>query len=155
MSTIKLFGRICRNAMTGALESKKYRDDPDYRQQIIDLGKTLTLRKIYINAGKNSNIEYRGAELIFDIDGRIKRSNNVKFEVMKTVHQHDQEAYRKAMYRALEMHKEWWTHDEDFSQRVQGYISLPLLTAAKYAYEKHGFTLDFECGYLPSYIYLS
>nr|WP_257713378.1 immunity 49 family protein [Vibrio neptunius] len=100
-------------------------------------------------------MEYRGAELIFDIDGRIKRSNNVKFEVMKTVHQHDQEAYRKAMYRALEMHKEWWTHDEDFSQRVQGYISLPLLTAAKYAYEKHGFTLDFECGYLPSYIYLS
>ena len=65
-----------------ALESKKYRDDPDYRQQTIDLGKTLTLRKIYINTGQSSNIEYRGAELIFDKDGSIKRSNNVKFEVM-------------------------------------------------------------------------
>ncbi|PAU37383.1 hypothetical protein CKF94_15985 [Vibrio coralliilyticus] len=77
------------------------------------------------------------------------------FDVMKTVHQQDQDAYRKAMYRALEMHKEWWTHDEDFSQRAQGYVATPLLVAAKYAYEKYGFTLDFECGYLPSYIYLS
>ncbi|WP_237767900.1 Imm49 family immunity protein [Vibrio bivalvicida] len=77
------------------------------------------------------------------------------FDVMKTVHQQDQDAYRKAMYRALEMHKEWWTHDKDFSQIAQGYVAMPLLAAAKYAYEKYGFTLDFECGYLPSYIYLS
>lgn len=65
-----------------ALESKKYRDDPDYRQHTIDLGKMLNLRKISINTGKNSNIEYRGTELIFDKDGSIKLSNNVKFEVM-------------------------------------------------------------------------
>ncbi|AXN32860.1 hypothetical protein ADU60_13850 [Vibrio coralliilyticus] len=77
------------------------------------------------------------------------------FDVMKNVHQQDQDAYRNAMYRALEMHKEWWTHDKDFSQRAQGYVAMPLLAAAKYAYEKYGLTLDFECGYLPSYIYLS
>lgn len=76
------------------------------------------------------------------------------FDVMKNVHQQDQDAYRNAMYRALEMHKEWWTHDKDFSQRAQGYVAMPLLAAARYAYEKYGLTLDFECGYLPSYIYL-
>ncbi|RSD29697.1 immunity 49 family protein [Vibrio pectenicida] len=76
------------------------------------------------------------------------------FDVMRAVHQQDQEGYRNAMHRALEMHKEWWTHDEDFSGRFQGYVSLPLLTAARYAYEKFGFTLDFESGYLPTYVYL-
>ncbi len=39
------------------------------------------------------------------------------------------------MHRALEMHKEWWTRGKDFKRDPKGYISLHLLTAAKYAYE--------------------
>ena len=75
------------------------------------------------------------------------------YDVMQAVHQQNQEAYRDAMHRALGMHKEWWTHDKDFSQRETGYVSLPLLTAAKYAKEKYGLTLDVESGYLPTYVF--
>ncbi|WP_017016416.1 Imm49 family immunity protein [Enterovibrio norvegicus] len=74
------------------------------------------------------------------------------FDVMRAIHAKDETDYRQAMFKAVEMHKEWFTHDEDFSSRMIGYVSLPLLTAAKYAYAKYGFTLDFETPYLPIYV---
>ncbi|EIF5161041.1 immunity 49 family protein, partial [Vibrio cholerae] len=37
----------------------------------------------------------------------------------------------------------------------KGYISLHLLTAAKYAYKKHGYILDVESDYIPSYLYMN
>ncbi|EGQ9631268.1 hypothetical protein F2K82_14635 [Vibrio cholerae] len=75
------------------------------------------------------------------------------FDVMQAIHQQDQVAYNLSMHRALEMHKEWWTHDKDFKTDPKGYISLHLLTAAKYAYEKYGYTLDVESDYIPNYLY--
>ncbi len=75
------------------------------------------------------------------------------FDVMQAIHQQDQVAYNLSMHRALDMHKEWWTHDKDFKTDAKGYISLHLLTAAKYAYEKYGYTLDVESDYIPSYLY--
>ncbi|EPZ7321226.1 immunity 49 family protein [Vibrio mimicus] len=75
------------------------------------------------------------------------------FDVMQAIHQQDQVAYNLSMHRALEMHKEWWTHDKDFKTDPKGYISLHLLTAAKYAYEKYGYTLDVTSDYIPSYLY--
>lgn len=75
------------------------------------------------------------------------------FDVMQAIHQQDQVAYNLSMHRALEMHKEWWTHDKNFKTDDNGYISLHLLTAAKYAYEKYGYTLDVESDYIPNYLY--
>ncbi|WP_367988616.1 Imm49 family immunity protein [Vibrio sp. NTOU-M3] len=71
------------------------------------------------------------------------------FDVMKAIHTQDEIAFRAAMKRALEMHKEWWTHSEEFSNNPSGYIAFPLLTATKYAKEKYGYSLDFESDYLP------
>ncbi|WP_235869347.1 immunity 49 family protein [Veronia nyctiphanis] len=76
------------------------------------------------------------------------------FDVMRAIHAKDETDYRQAIYKAVEMHKEWFTHDEDFSGRIIGYISLPLLAAAKYAYSKYGFNIDFESPYLPTYIFM-
>ncbi|MBJ6930784.1 immunity 49 family protein, partial [Vibrio cholerae] len=67
----------------------------------------------------------------------------------------DQVAYNLSMHRALEMHKEWWTRGKDFKTDPDGYISLHLLTAAKYAYKKHGYILDVESDYIPSYLYMN
>ncbi|MFL7011798.1 Imm49 family immunity protein [Enterovibrio norvegicus] len=75
------------------------------------------------------------------------------YDVMRAIREQDEAKYRKAMFKAVEMHKEWFTHDEDFSSRIIGYVSLPLLTAAKFAYAKYGFTLDFETPYLPTYVF--
>ncbi|PMN65520.1 hypothetical protein BCT27_08860 [Enterovibrio norvegicus] len=75
------------------------------------------------------------------------------YDVMRAIREQDEAKYRKAMFKAVEMHKEWFTHDEDFSSRMIGYVSLPLLTAAKFAYAKYGFTLDFETPYLPTYVF--
>ncbi|MFL7024982.1 immunity 49 family protein [Enterovibrio norvegicus] len=75
------------------------------------------------------------------------------YDVMRAIREQDEAKYRETMYKAVEMHKEWFTHDEDFSSRMIGYVSLPLLTAAKFAYAKYGFTLDFETPYLPIYVF--
>lgn len=75
------------------------------------------------------------------------------FDVMQAIHQQDQVAYNLSMHHALEMHKEWWTRGKDFKTDPDGYISLHLLTAAKYAYEKYGYTLDVKSDYIPSYLY--
>lgn len=64
-----------------AMRSKKYSSDPNYREQTDELGKTLRLFRKYSGEGQTDFIEYRGAELIFNKDGTIKTSNNVKFEL--------------------------------------------------------------------------
>ncbi|GLT19422.1 hypothetical protein GCM10007938_32040 [Vibrio zhanjiangensis] len=64
-----------------AMESNKYDLDSSYRNQTEQLGETLDLLKEYQRSGRSDYIEYRGAELIFNKDGSIKRTNNVKFEV--------------------------------------------------------------------------
>ncbi|ARC91142.1 hypothetical protein B6A42_01935 [Vibrio coralliilyticus] len=65
-----------------ALSSAKYDTDPTYREQTDSLGDTLTLLEGYKAKGIGDYMEYRGAELIFNTDGSIKRSNNVKFEIV-------------------------------------------------------------------------
>ncbi|RSD29698.1 DUF637 domain-containing protein [Vibrio pectenicida] len=64
-----------------AMESNKYDLDSSYRNQTEQLGETLDLLEDYKASGTGSYIEYRGAELIFNKDGSIKRTNNIKFEV--------------------------------------------------------------------------
>ncbi|MEZ8080441.1 Imm49 family immunity protein [Enterovibrio norvegicus] len=76
------------------------------------------------------------------------------FNVMLAAHTHDETGYREAMNKAIELHKEWFTHDDDFNNRIIGYVSIPLLAAAKYAYVKYGFTVGVETPYLPTFVFM-
>ncbi|KQA18730.1 hypothetical protein AAY52_09805 [Vibrio metoecus] len=65
-----------------AKESSKYQSDLLYKKQTDELGKTLEIYEKYKQSSPSSSIEYRGSELIFNENGMIKKTNNLKFETM-------------------------------------------------------------------------
>ena len=69
----------------------------------------------------------------------------------------DEQLYRETMYRAAQSHAEFWSQ-ERLGGLNPGPLSLPLtalpLTAlARVAYKHFGYTLGFECDYIPEYFY--
>lgn len=66
----------------------------------------------------------------------------------------DQDSYRQVMHKAALAHNKFWKQ-----KRLQGIpsgdISLPLSALARIAYQRFGYTLGFECDYIPEYFYQS
>ncbi|MEY3444729.1 MAG: hypothetical protein RLZZ519_3010 [Bacteroidota bacterium] len=62
----------------------------------------------------------------------------------------DQAAVDKALESALEHHKLFWGNTEN-SQKIFGWISLPLLAACAYAYD-HGMDINVESDYIPRWL---
>ena len=57
--------------------------------------------------------------------------------------------FNSEMRDALEKHKAFWKKD---SYKKQGWISLPLIAAAAFAYDRKGYKLDFETDYIPNWL---
>ncbi|WP_166109230.1 immunity 49 family protein [Pseudoalteromonas sp. Z9A5] len=60
-----------------------------------------------------------------------------------------EEEFNSEMRDALEKHKAFWKKD---SNEKQGWISLPLIAAAAFAYDRNGYKLDFETDYIPHWL---
>ena len=57
--------------------------------------------------------------------------------------------FNSKMRDAVEKHKAFWKKD---SNEKQGWISLPLIAAAAFAYDLKGYQLDFETDYIPNWL---
>ncbi|MBH0059417.1 immunity 49 family protein [Pseudoalteromonas sp. SWXJZ94C] len=57
--------------------------------------------------------------------------------------------FNSEMRDAVEKHKAFWKKD---SYEKQGWISLPLIAAAAFAYDRKGYKLDFETDYIPNWL---
>ncbi|MBH0059458.1 immunity 49 family protein [Pseudoalteromonas sp. SWXJZ94C] len=57
--------------------------------------------------------------------------------------------FNSEMRDALGKHKDFWKKD---SYAKQGWISLPLIAAAAFAYDRNGYKLDFETDYIPNWL---
>lgn len=66
----------------------------------------------------------------------------------------DQDSYRQVMYKAALSHNKFWKQKR-LAGKVNGDISLPLSALARLAYTNFGYTLGFECDYIPEYFYQS
>ncbi|WP_028866214.1 Imm49 family immunity protein [Psychromonas aquimarina] len=66
----------------------------------------------------------------------------------------DQNSYRQVMYKAALAHNKFWKQKR-LDGKVNGDISLPLSALARLAYANFGYTLGFECDYIPEYFYKS
>lgn len=66
----------------------------------------------------------------------------------------DQDSYRQVMYKAALAHNKFWKQKR-LDGNVNGDISLPLTALARLAYSNFGYTLGFECDYIPEYFYQS
>ncbi len=57
--------------------------------------------------------------------------------------------FNSEMRDAVEKHKDFWKKD---SYKKPGWISLPLIAAAAFAYDRKGYKLDFETDYIPNWL---
>ncbi|NRD73825.1 immunity 49 family protein [Shewanella sp. VB17] len=64
----------------------------------------------------------------------------------------DEQLYRETMYNAAQSHAEFWPQ-EQLAGKDDGPLSLPLTALARVAYKHRGYTLGFECDYIPEYFY--
>ncbi|MBH0059223.1 immunity 49 family protein [Pseudoalteromonas sp. SWXJZ94C] len=58
--------------------------------------------------------------------------------------------FNSEMRSAVEKHKVFWRKQN--SQNDEGWISLPLIAAAAFAYDRKGYQLDFETDYIPDWL---
>ncbi|MBH0059222.1 immunity 49 family protein [Pseudoalteromonas sp. SWXJZ94C] len=58
--------------------------------------------------------------------------------------------FNSEMRDALEKHKVFWKKQN--SMNKEGWISLPLIAAAAFAYDRNGYKLDFETDYIPDWL---
>ncbi|MEV6715668.1 immunity 49 family protein [Lentzea sp. NPDC051208] len=63
--------------------------------------------------------------------------------------QRDEAKFNDSLVRALELHRRFWTKDEDRRSDPNGFVSFPLLAIAALA-EDAGLTIDVESEYLPT-----
>ncbi|GAA1007197.1 immunity 49 family protein [Streptomyces thermogriseus] len=63
--------------------------------------------------------------------------------------QKDREDFNQALVEALELHKSFWTGDEDREESVEGYLALGPLAIACLAFDA-GFPITVESDYIPS-----
>lgn len=57
--------------------------------------------------------------------------------------------YNDAMRDAVKKHKAFWKKD---NYETEGWIALPLIAAAAFAYDYKGYQLDFETDYIPNWL---
>ncbi len=67
--------------------------------------------------------------------------------------QRDGEKFNAALARGLELHREYWTADEDRVEDSNGFVSLPLLAIACLAHDA-GLPVEVESAYLPKHLLL-
>ncbi len=65
--------------------------------------------------------------------------------------QRDQEQFDQALVEALELHKQYWTADEDRSLSSEGAVSVPLLAISCLAYDA-GMSVSVDSEYLPRHL---
>ncbi|MGW2556189.1 immunity 49 family protein [Streptomyces sp. NPDC001635] len=63
----------------------------------------------------------------------------------------DEQGFNQALMEALELHKQYWTADEDRAQRVDGLVALGLLAVVCLAHDG-GIPIEVESDYLPKHL---
>lgn len=61
----------------------------------------------------------------------------------------DHDGFNEALLEALQLHKQYWTADEDREESVEGYLALGPLAITCLAYDA-GFPINVESDYIPS-----
>ncbi|MEV2189823.1 immunity 49 family protein [Streptomyces phaeochromogenes] len=61
----------------------------------------------------------------------------------------DHDGFNEALLEALQLHKQYWTADEDREESIEGYLALGPLAITCLAYDA-GFPIDVESDYIPS-----